>query len=162
MFDQQITLNRFLLKYLNGLMQDVEDADLGRRPDMGGNSPLWILGHLAVVGDSAARVLGLKPVQSKEWRRAFFPGTDGEVADAGEFTKQQLLDAIHEGYKRLYPELQRADATAMNEPHGIELLNGSGLETKADFLSHVLTTHMAMHIGQISYWRRQQGGSVIV
>ncbi|MCA9075962.1 MAG: DinB family protein [Planctomycetaceae bacterium] len=62
MFEQQITLNRFLLKYLNGLIQDVDDADLAKRPSDGGNSPLWILGHLAVVGDSASRVLGLSPV----------------------------------------------------------------------------------------------------
>ncbi|MCA9024966.1 MAG: DinB family protein [Planctomycetaceae bacterium] len=162
MFEQQITLNRFLLRYLNGLMQDVEDADLASRSEDGGNSPLWILGHLAVVGDSAARVLGLRPVQPKEWRRVFFPGTDGDVADAGDLTKQQLLDAIHEGYKRLHPELENVDTAAMAEPHGIELLKGSGLETKADFLSHVLTTHMAMHIGQISYWRRQHGGAIIV
>ncbi|MCA9110290.1 MAG: hypothetical protein KDA52_10100, partial [Planctomycetaceae bacterium] len=86
----------------------------------------------------------------------------GDVADAGDLTKQQLLDAIHEGYKRLYPELENVDTAAMAEPHGIELLKGSGLETKADFLSHVLTTHMAMHIGQISYWRRQHGGAIIV
>jgi len=162
MFKQEITLNRFLLKYLNGMLQDVDDADLAKRPADGGNSPLWMLGHLAVVADSAARILGLKPVQSKEWRRLFFPGTDGEVADAGQFTKQQMLDAIHDGYKQLYPAAEAAEADAMAEPHGIDLLNGSGLETKADFVAHILTTHMSMHMGQLSYWRRQQGGAIII
>ncbi len=162
MFEQEIKLNRFLLKYLNGMMQDVDNADLARRPAEGGNSALWILGHLAIVADSAGRVLGLPPVQTKEWRRTFNPGTDGEVANAGEFTKQQMLDAIHQGYKQLYPAVGSADAVAMAEPHGISLLNGSGLETRADFVAHILTTHMAMHIGQLSYWRRQHGGPIIV
>jgi hypothetical protein len=46
----------------------------------------------------------------------------------------------------------------MSEPHTLELRFLKGpLPTVGDLLAHLMTTHEAAHLGQLSAWRRLLG-----
>ena len=94
------------------------------------------------------------------WGENFGPGTTPlEYADGFEPpTKAELLAAIREGHARVEAALDDADldALALDDPNPIEFLR-EPFPTKRDFLAHLLTTHDAIHLGQLSAWRRAAG-----
>jgi uncharacterized damage-inducible protein DinB len=47
-------------------------------------------------------------------------------------------------------------------PHEVEFLKPTPLKTNRHLLSHLMTTHESMHIGQLSTWRRQMGFEKVV
>jgi hypothetical protein len=50
-----------------------------------------------------------------------------------------------------------ADDEALNQPHGVELLNDTVLNTVGDVVAHLMTTHLAFHAAQLSAWRQGSG-----
>ena len=93
----------------------------------------------------------------EEWLRTFGPGSSDKIEDTGEFTKPQLTELITEGYP-VFRELAReADESALSGPHGISLLEGSSVQTAGDVVAHLLTSHFAFHLAQLSGWRRAAG-----
>lgn len=157
-----LTLYDFQLGYIKMIVKDLDDEDLGTTPFAGANPPVWILGHLAVCTDYAARLLGERPVCPREWHKQFAPGTKpAEVAQPYP-SKRDLVGAIINGHERVATALQNADLAKLNEPHAVELLKASNLKTNADVLAHLMTTHPAFHVAQLSACRRGKGlGPVI-
>jgi len=45
----------------------------------------------------------------------------------------------------------------MEEPQNSDFFKGSPIKTIGDVVGHLLTTHFAFHLGQISSWRRLEG-----
>jgi hypothetical protein len=90
----------------------------------------------------------------------FAPGSDpGKLNEVP--SKQDLLQALAEGHGLVAAALASADEHRLQEPHSIQFLLGA-LPTKADLLSHLLTTHEAVHWGQLSAWRRARGLSHVL
>jgi hypothetical protein len=50
----------------------------------------------------------------------------------------------------------------MSQPQTAELLKNTPLKTIGDVMDHLLTTHFAFHIGQLSAWRRLEGKSFLI
>ncbi len=50
-----------------------------------------------------------------------------------------------------------ADAAKLAIPHRMELFENTPLQTRGDLVAHLLATHPAFHLGQLSTWRRQMG-----
>jgi hypothetical protein len=44
----------------------------------------------------------------------------------------------------------------------VELFKDSPVQTQGDILSHLMTTHFATHVGQLSVWRRAHGKPPLV
>lgn len=157
MFNREITLNQFFLDYFEGLIKDLPEDGLAEQGAGQGHSALWLLGHLAVTGDSGRMLLGRERMCPPAWFVAFGPKSSDEIKNPGKYDAGEMIETI----RRVYPDLQQAasqaDPEAMQQPHPVEILKGSKLVTNADVLAHLLTTHFAMHLGQLSYWRRLQG-----
>ena len=58
MLERERTLYAFTTNYIRKLLVDLPDETLRRPGAAGLNSPLWILGHLAVVADFGLKLLG--------------------------------------------------------------------------------------------------------
>ncbi len=58
MFERELTLYKFQLGYLKMVAADLDESAMTVPPFEGANPPVWILGHLAVSMDFAARMLG--------------------------------------------------------------------------------------------------------
>jgi len=64
MFENEITLNQFLLDQLVTIMADLPEECLFTSGQGHGHPPVWILGHLAIVGEMGTDVLGRQRVAS--------------------------------------------------------------------------------------------------
>ncbi len=161
MFERELTLYQFNLNYLKMLVADLAE-DLSGAPFEGGNPPVWILGHLAICTDYAARMLGEKPVCPREWHKQFAPGTKPLDLVPPLPTKSELVAAIENGHRRVAAAMPNASADVLNQPHAVELLKPTVLKTNGDVLAHLMCTHPAFHLAQLSACRRRQGKPPVV
>lgn len=157
MFETEIKLYRFMSKYCQSLVDPIDDARLAEQPYPGANPPAWILGHLVICTDFAVQLLGGRPACPKEWHRMFSPGTTPPKDRAAYPSKAELVEAYERGHERVIEALGGASEEVLDAPHSVEILRGMPLETVRDVITHLMTTHESMHLGQLSAWRRQLG-----
>ncbi len=162
MFERELTLYNFTLGHLRILAADIDESAMGVAPFEGANPPVWILGHLAVCTDFAGRSLGLEPACSPQWHTQFAPGTKPSDLKPPLPTKSELLDALLSGARRVSEAAPNASTEALSKPHGIDILQKTNLVTVGDALAHLMTTHQAFHVAQLSACRRKAGKPPIV
>jgi len=156
MFEQEIKLNQFVMTSFNQVVADIPKDRVNERPAGNGHPPLWVLGHLAICVELGHLMLGT-PIKTTEWMPVFGPGSSDTVEDPETYDAADLITKINEGYAGLCKAAASADAAALAEPNGVDLLDGSPLVTRGDLVSHLLTTHFAFHVAQLSAWRRAAG-----
>lgn len=149
-------LNRFMMHYLTRLVQDVPDERLAEQPTPGVNNPAWLLGHLAVVPDYGLPLIGGGKLCPDDWHRTFAPGTTPQSERTLYPSKADLLAAIERGYQALCEHSLQATPEQLAAPQPVAFLQ-TWMPTVNDILMHLLTTHFATHLGQLSAWRRQAG-----
>jgi hypothetical protein len=156
MFDREITLNRFLLGSFDQVVADIPADRLAERPPGSGHPPVWVLGHLAIVAEMGQTLLGGQ-LQHPQWMPLFGPGSSDDVTTTEGVTKDHLVQAIRAGYLKVSELLVATPTEVLNRPHGVTILDGTPIETVADIEAHLLTTHFAFHLAQLSGWRRAAG-----
>ena len=157
MFETESKLYTFMLGYCHSLMADIDDAQIAEQPYAGANPPGWILGHLSICTDYVARTVGGKLHCPRKWHVMFSPGSTPPEDRAAYPSKAELMAAYEGGHERVLESVSSASAETLEAPHSVEFLRGSPLETTRDLLAHLMTTHEAAHLGQLSSWRRQMG-----
>jgi len=158
LFETALNLYAFNLEFCERQCVEFDSGAIYRRPSPSLHAPAWILGHLAIATDWAGSILGIERACPASWHRAFSPGTTGEIEIDEPPSKEQLLGAIRRGHERVAASIStRFDPARMSQPHAIALLNSSSIRTLGDALMHLLTTHEAMHLGQLSMCRRATG-----
>jgi len=162
MFEQEQRLYRFMSNYYHSIVKDLDEAALKHRESENVNPPGWILGHLALVNDFALNLLGQEPVCPANWGVLFGPGSDPAKALEQLPSREELIDYFDRGHSRVLEHVSNADPEAMQQPQPFEPLNGSGIETVADLVAHIMTTHLASHVGQLSYHRRLSGNKPLI
>jgi hypothetical protein len=153
-FELPLTVYEFLRRYCHLLVADIDDAQFACQPSPGLNPPAWLLGHLALVPDFLAHILGTSPHMDPAWLRQFGPGSVPSNDRAAYPSKVELLAAYEAAHDRMIAAVRQADPVALRVSHGVDLeILKVGLPTKADVVSHLLTSHEAAHLGQLSTWR---------
>lgn len=156
MFHYERRLYAMMLGYCRRLVADLDDAALTRTPAPGVNTPLWILGHLAIAADYGRELAGLPRACPSEWHAAFGPETDPGKVPHPAPTKAELLAAIEAGHAAVDLAVTGLSAERLSAPNPVPFLKDR-LPTVGDLLAHLLTTHDAIHLGQLSAWRRVSG-----
>lgn len=158
MFEREATLLRFARGYYDALTDDLTDAQLIDQPMEGVKPPIWVLGHLAVVNDFTLRMLGRPGVCPAEWHKGFGPGSANlGMAGAG-LTKADLVGAFGRGCDAILDALPSADPDAMAAPQALPFrLLKEHLPTVGDLVANLCSSHIALHLGQLSTWRRIRG-----
>ena len=158
MFEYEIKLYAFVLDYCHKLAEGIEENDMAHQPLAGINPPVWVLGHLAICTDYAAMLLGLSKDCPEEWHRRFGPGSTPPRSDEPRPKKDKLLYAIDRGHERVSHAAERATPERMRETHAVDLaFLRESLTTVGELVAHLMTTHPAFHLGQLSTWRRANG-----
>lgn len=155
MFERECILYAFVLKYCRMLTSDIDDARMIDLPAAGANHPAWILGHLAICTDYAAKLVGLPRGCPAAWHKLFGPGSAATADRALYPSKSDLMNALAAGHERVTAGVAAADANAMRQPQN--LIFQQHFPTVADMLAHLMTTHPCVHLGQLSAWRRFYG-----
>lgn len=157
MFEREIVLYDFLLGYIQRLTADIDDKQLDWSPQPGVHSAAWILSHLAIATDYALMNLGQKAALPKEWHKRFGPSSSELSAGEGRPSKIELLEALAAGHSRVKEAVRSVKPENLQGPHPVKVLDGTPIKTVEHLIAHLMTTHAAGHIGQLSFWRRCAG-----
>lgn len=157
MFGYALDQYAFQLGYAQRLLADIDPARMTVQPLPRMNHPAWIIGHLAYVGDMVHKLLGMPLRTPERYGALFAPGTQ-PVAEAEHYPAKDELLAMLEEVHRVVPDAVRsAPAELWGKPHPVPMEALKLLPTMGNLVTHILTTHEGVHLGQLSMWRRTQG-----
>ncbi|MBY0232568.1 MAG: DinB family protein [Gemmataceae bacterium] len=154
--DTPIHLGAFVVDYLKKLADGIPDDLLDDQAAPGMHSPRWLLGHLAMAQAYGVVLLGGKPASPKEWMKAFGPGSEPTSKPDPAPSKEEILAVIEKDHAALVALIRSATPEKLAGPHGFGPMEKHA-PTMADFIAHLMTTHAASHLGQLSAWRRLRG-----
>ena len=144
-------------EWVSGAAEDLRDAPLVQPTSRGGNHPLWIVGHLAVVEGSVRHILFGEPNPVEHWKPLFGQGST-PTTDAGAYPP---FDEVLATYRDL-----RAKNLARLEEIGDDGLDRApvaippGFEEEMSTMGHtllVIALHQMSHVGQLADARRASG-----
>jgi hypothetical protein len=115
------------------------------------------LAHLALANDYALRLMGDGRIAPAEWHKRFGRGMSPQNDPNPLPSKAELVEALEKGRQQIPIAAAKADPARLNEPHTVDIFKDSPVQTVGDVVAHLLTTHLASHVGQLSTWRRMQG-----
>lgn len=160
MLEQELQLHRFILHYARLQLAGIDDSRLADQPAPGVNHPAWIVGHLAMAADYGVVMLGGAKEIPDSWYQKFGPGSKPIPERAAYPSKEELLKALGHAHERLGVAASSATPEQLARPQ--TRLFPDHFPTVGAMLCHLMTTHPAVHLGQLSTWRRVNGlGSVL-
>jgi hypothetical protein len=156
MIDETLNSCRLTLDYLRRLVADVSDEDFACQPHGMANHPAWIIGHLTFSCQAIGGELGLMPWLPDDWKDRFGTGSQ-PTADRHVYpTKAELLAALENGRQRLSSRLNALGDAGMAAELPDERYRET-FPTLGHAVVHILGGHAAVHVGQLSVWRRAAG-----
>lgn len=144
------------LGYAQALVADVPDERMCEQPAGYPNHPAWQIGHIALTCDSVGGMLGVDPALPAAWKDLFGMGSQPTGDRPAYPSKSELTEALHSSHARLCDALRAADASLLAKPVPDEMLRNLFPTIGAVTIS-VLTAHQAIHLGQLSAWRKLAG-----
>lgn len=143
--------------YARRLVADLTDAEMVSQP-VGGrtmNHAAWVLAHLGVYGPILEATLRGRPFADPLDHR--FGGKSKPVNDSREYpAKDELVRTFADGYAAAIGALRAAPTSTLSGPPPLERWRAR-FPTVADLSVHMMLTHMSVHLGQLSAWRRAGG-----
>ena len=123
-----------------------------------GNPPSWIIGHLSIANEFGVASLGGEPELLEKWMPVFGPGSP----PTGEHpNKAELVAMFERSSKRFLEAVKSASDEQLSKDRESPILKKE-LPKVVDMVGHLLTTHLALHVGQLSGWRRANGMASIL
>jgi DinB superfamily len=156
MFDRELVLNAWVVDFARKLAVGIDEDKMTVQPAPGMNTPQWVFGHLAVCTDYGLKLLGQPTSCPKVWFESFGIGSNPAVPPSPQPTKAELLEAIASGHSRLNAAMAKASEGQLAVANPFDFL-AKALPTIGDLLAQLTTAHPAMHLGQLSAWRRLNG-----
>ena len=156
MVDEVLNSYGLTLDYLRRLAADVPDGALTRQPGGVVNHPAWVIGHLTYSCQALGGELGLTPWLPASWENLFGTGSVPTAERSVYPSKADLLAALDNGQARLTARLAALGDAGMTGPLPDERYRAM-FPTVGHAVVHILTAHAAVHVGQLSVWRRSAG-----
>jgi DinB superfamily len=144
------------LEYLRRLIADVPDDQLTCQPGGVANHPAWVIGHLTYSCQAIGEELGLAPWLPADWASRFGTRSVPVETRATYPPKGELLAALADGQQRVEEGLVTLGEEGIRRPLP-DVRYRTTFPTIGDAALHVLTAHAAVHVGQVSAWRRAAG-----
>lgn len=156
MIDIILRISARNLQYARTHLEDIEDSKWAHQPSGVINHPAWIVGHIAGSYEMLAAMLELPPTLPADWADKFGWGST-PVADRSAYpSKQALLDALDSQHRRLADAIAKVRPETLAKPIEDEMLRQI-LPTVGDCVYSILTSHEAIHLGQLGAWRLAMG-----
>ena len=147
---------RYQLTIALRIIAGLDDSHLALEPMAGMKTAGWLLGHLAVTGDFARRLLGRRDaICPPAWRALFNPGTTPSHRREDYPAMEELCAAFRKVYEDLpSAALEANDMILAENPYeaGRDAFPRAG-----DFAAYLLSAHLSYHLGQLSGWRAAAG-----
>jgi hypothetical protein len=166
--EQIITAARRGLAYADKLAADIKPDIFARKPrfhTIAGekvidcNHPAFVFGHLSLY---PARLLGFMGIDAAtvatpaHYPDLFKAGVDCKDDAEGRIypAKSEIMAAFDRGYAGVLQVLSQTDDSVLLKPHPDEQIRAKFFPTLGTALVFMTNNHVAMHMGQISTWRR--------
>ncbi|QDT69014.1 DinB superfamily protein [Planctomycetes bacterium MalM25] len=134
------------------LVSDVEEDQFAAQPVEAINHPAWLLGHITTYHDVIVSLLAGKAFDNP-WDapcgKNSTPTADRSVYPS----KEAILRAHREGFERGSKAIAAAPAEVWAAPFEHPVW-GKQFDSVAPAVIFLATTHQALHLGQLSGWRR--------
>lgn len=131
-------------------------GDLFDVPNGSANSPKWIVGHLALGMDFGLMLLGCPTEELESMMPTYGPGSQGGTVGDDGHSQTDLIAHLRTTGDLLRAKVIEADEETLMQKQQTPFL-AEELPTVGDLLGHVFTTHIALHMGQLSQIRRENG-----
>lgn len=156
MIDEMINSYDLNLTFVNNLVADLDDTTIVEQPFGFPNHPAWTIGHLVYSCEQIGGEIAISPWLAGDWRERF--GTGSTPVDSADRypDKVTLLDALGDGQRRIVARLGEMSVSDLREPLP-DVRYRERLPTIGHAVLHILASHTAMHIGQLTVWRRLMG-----
>jgi DinB superfamily len=144
-------------KVTGRLADDMRDAPLMRPTSGGGNHPLWLLGHLAVVEGAIPQIAFGEPNPVGQWEKLFGQGTTPSDDAAAYPPYEEVLGTYRDLRRKNVARLEELgeaglDAAPVAVPPGFEDEMRTVGQT---YLT--IAMHQMIHYGQLADARRAAG-----
>jgi hypothetical protein len=155
MFETERAINAQMTRLQDRLLVGLPDDRLAEQPVPGINHAAWQLGHLIISYDFAAACAGLD-MAYRRWLPKYGPGSTPAPDRAAYPPLAEFLDKLRTSHERALAALPNVTPEQLAVPNTIDLLLPH-LATRGLVLSHLLTSHLTYHLGQLSVWRKAMG-----
>ena len=148
----------FNLVWAKGLVEDLEENQMAVTPCTGlENHPAFTLGHLASASALLLSRLGGKPDIPESWTTVFQRSGPGDpqlpTAEIELYpNKKQLLDEMERQHNLVIDTLLVLDEMKLKSEMSWRF--SRYFPTTLDLIQFMCVSHEAMHLGQLSAWRR--------
>jgi hypothetical protein len=156
MLDEVLRSYGMTLDYLRRLVADLDDRQMALQPGGAVNHPAWVLGHLIYSCQAIGGEVGLPAWLEEDWARCFGAGSAPTADPAAYPSKAELLHALADGQRRLADRLAAVGEAGLAAPLPDERYRET-FPTVGHAVLHILVAHAAVHVGQVSVWRRVAG-----
>jgi hypothetical protein len=153
MIEEVLRSNSLTLDYLRRLVADVPAELMTCQGPGAVNHPAWVIGHLTHSCEAIGGEMGLDPWLPEVWQRQFGTGSVPTNERDRYPIKAELLAALADGQRRITERLSLLGEAGLAQqlPDG---LHRAMFPTLGDAVLRILTSHAAVHVGQITVWRR--------
>ena len=155
MGDALLSTYAFNLTYAKKLAEGIPEALACRRPPGIPNHAAWVFGHLATSTDFAGTLLDVPPVCPETWGGLFGKDSVPTEQRSRYPDLEEILTKLGEGHDGVVNAYTAASADRLALPATvgpIKLFPQVG-----SLLGFLMTSHEALHLGQLSAWRRGMG-----
>ena len=146
---------------LKSYLEDLDDADLMKRPVAGCNHLAWQLGHL--ISAECHLLNQIQPGAAADLPEGFAAKHSKEttgVDDPAKFcTKQEYLDLMDKVQASTFAALEKIDESQLDQPSPEDLHN---MFPTVGTVFILIATHQMMHAGQFVPVRRALGKPVVI
>lgn len=156
MIDEVVRSHSLVLGFLHRLLADVPDDWFARQPPGAVNHPAWVIGHLTSSCQAIGGEIGLPPWLDDDWQTRFGTGSTPTDRRHEYPTKAELLATLDDARQRVAARLRRLGESALGQPLPDERYREI-FPTLGHAVLHILAAHSAVHVGQLTVWRRAVG-----
>ena len=151
---------RMAIGYGQKLCADAPADTFGHMPPKGMNSALFNMGHLAIYPEKAFALIGkpelAKPLPEK-WEELFKNGAPCVEQDGRYPGKDAIVQRYVERYNALADALERVPDEVLQQPNPMGGRMAEMLPSIGAAVMFLCGSHLQMHLGQVSSWRRAMG-----
>jgi hypothetical protein len=153
------------LDYANRLLAGIGADRFARFAAVGAttvesNHPAFVLGHLGLYGPKIVSLLGGTPALVPERFAAVFSKDDTCVDDAAGTTyppMAEVVEVFRHGCTEAIAALRAAPDDVLQRPTPMTGRMAELFPTVGSLAGFLAGSHMMMHLGQVSAWRRMEG-----
>jgi hypothetical protein len=148
--------NKLVLDYLRRLVADVPGDWMARQFPGVINHPAWVIGHIIYSCQAIGGEMGMAAWLPDDWQSKFGTGSMPVEKPDAYPDKKMLLQALDDGQQRIEAALSSMKESDMDKPLP-DLAYREIFPTVGQAVLHILTSHAAVHVGQVTVWRRASG-----